>query len=257
MAEVDDNLITREWWLLADVLMFTMDVGRLEPPEAEHLLLNYAWMGWFDDFQWHEAGAWVVSDLLDSLPGSSRVHPVRPIPSREWGKRDLRLGTEVCVEWPHSRIVHRLTSPAPFVSAQELHDLLVPFGALPDGYTMHLVHLRGVDVISMLRHARLLSREGETVLLCAAGFLPAEPAAAPAAAEQREPTGWQAKRALRVMRSVLYPPDGKAPCKELKEIETEVGRVLTGEEKGKSKPKPNPSPEVIRAVVAFLGRRDD
>jgi hypothetical protein len=127
---------------------------------------------------------------------------------------------------------------------------------------MHLVRLRGVDVISMTRHAGLLSREEETALLRAMGFLPAEPPLPPekaiATVEQREPTGWQAERALRVMRGVLYPPDGKAPeLKELKEIEAEVGKVLAKEEQGKPKPKPNPSPEVIHAVVAFLGRRDD
>lgn len=174
MAEAADDLITREWWLLADVLAFVMDAGRLEPPEAENLLLDYAWMGWFDDFQWHEAGAWVVLDLLDSLPGSSPVHPVRAIRPRKWGQRDPRFGTEVLVEWPHSRVVHRLTSPAPSVSAREIHDLLVPFGAMPDGHTMHLVRLRGVDVISMLRHAGLLTREEETAFLRAMGFLPPE-----------------------------------------------------------------------------------
>jgi len=224
--KASDDLITREWWLLAEVLAFVMDVGRQEPPEAESLLLDFAWMGWFDDFQWHEAGAWVVSDLLDySLPGSSPVHPVRAIRPRQWGRRDLRLGTENPVEWPHNRVVHRLTNPAPFVSAREIHELLVPFGALPDGYTMHLVRLRGIDVISMLRHAGLLLREEETALLRAMGY---------------------------------HPPDGKAPrTKELKEIEAQVGEILAKEEQGKPKPKRNPSPEVIRDVVAFLGRRDD
>ena len=172
MAEATEDLITREWWLLADVLAFVMDVGRLEPPEAENLLLDYAWMGWFDDFRWHEAGARVVLDLLDSLPGSSPTRPVGAIHPRQWGRRDLRFGTQNVVEWPHSRVVHRLTSPAPFASAQEIHDLLVPFGALPDGHTMHLARLRGVDVISMLRHAGLLLREEEIALLRAAGFLP-------------------------------------------------------------------------------------
>jgi len=257
--KASDDLITREWWLLAEVLAFVMDVGRQEPPEAESLLLDFAWMGWFDDFQWHEAGAWVVSDLLDySLPGSSPVHPVRAIRPRQWGRRDLRLGTENPVEWPHNRVVHRLTNPAPFVSAREIHELLVPFRALPDGYTMHLVRLRGIDVISMLRHAGLLLREEETALLRAMGYLPPEPTAAPAPEETLEPTGWQAERALRVMRDVLYPPDGKAPrTKELKEIEAQVGEILAKEEQGKPKPKRNPSPEVIRDVVAFLGRRDD
>jgi len=149
-----------------------MDTGGLTPPEAENLLLDYANTGWFDDFQWHETGAQVILDLLDS--------PMRPpgaIRPYQWGRRDHDFGTEVLVEWPHSRVVHRLTSPAPFASARELHDLLVPFGAPPDGHTMHLVRLRGVDVISMLRHAGLISREQETVLLCAAGFLSSEPAA--------------------------------------------------------------------------------
>ena len=175
MAEATEDLITREWWLLADVLAFVMDVGRLEPPEAENLLLDYAWMGWFDDFRWHEAGARVVLDLLDSLPGSSPTRPVGAIHPRQWGRRDLRFGTQNVVEWPHSRVVHRLTSPAPFASAQEIHDLLVPFGAMPDGHTMHLVRLRGIDVISMLRHAGLLTREEETAFLRAMGFLPPEP----------------------------------------------------------------------------------
>jgi hypothetical protein len=162
MAGTPDDLITREWWLLAVVLAFVMETSGLTPSEAENLLLDYAWMGWFDDFQWHEAGAWVVYDSVSTTRG---------IRSREWGKRDLRLGTENCVEWIHSRIVHRFTSPAPTVSAREIHELLLPFGALPDGYTMHLVCLRGIDVISMLRHARLLTREQETALLRATGFL--------------------------------------------------------------------------------------
>ena len=172
MAKASDDPITREWWLLAYVLEFVMDTGGLTPPEAENLLLDYANTGWFDDFQWHETGAQVILDLLDS--------PMRPpgaIRPYQWGRRDHDFGTEVLVEWPHSRVVHRLTSPAPFASARELHDLLVPFGAPPDGHTMHLVRLRGVDVISMLRHAGLISREQETVLLCAAGFLSSEPAA--------------------------------------------------------------------------------
>jgi hypothetical protein len=172
MAEATEDLITREWWLLVYVLEFVMDVGGLPPAEAETLLLDYAWMGWFDDFRWHEAGARVVLDLLDSLPGSSSTRPPGAIPPRQWGRRDLRFGTENVVQWPHSRVVHRFTSPAPTVSAQEIHDLLVPFGAMPDGHTMHLVRLRGVDVISMTRHAGLLSREGETALLRAMGFLP-------------------------------------------------------------------------------------
>jgi len=172
MAEATEDLITREWWLLADVLAFVMDVGRLEPPEAENLLLDYAWMGWFDDFRWHEAGARVVLDLLDSLPGSSPTRPVGAIHPRQWGRRDLRFGTEDAVQWPHSRVVHRLTSPAPTVTAQEIHELLVPFRALPDGHTMHVVRLRGIDVIAMLRHAGLLTREEEIALLRAMGFLP-------------------------------------------------------------------------------------
>jgi hypothetical protein len=259
MAEAAEDPITREWWLLADALAFVLSVTGLTPFEGENLLLDFAWMGWFDSgFEWHEAGVRVVSDLLDSLPGSTPMRPPGAIHPRQWGRRDSRFGTENVVEWPHSRVVHRLTSPAPFASARELHDVLAPFGALPDGHTMHLVRLRGVDVISMLRHAGLLSREEETALLRAAGFLPPEPVVALVATKQREPTGWQAERALRVMRDVLYPPDGKAPrTKELKEIEAEVGEVLTKEEQGKPKPKPNPSPEVIRAVVAFLGRRDD
>jgi hypothetical protein len=260
MAEAAGDLITtREWWLLADTLAFVLSGTGLTPFEGENLLLDYAWLGWFDSgFEWHEAGAWVVSDLLDSLPGSSSGHPVRAIRPRQWGRRDLRFGTENVVEWPHSRVVHRYTNPAPTVSAREIHELLIPFGVLPDGHSMHLVRLRGVDVISMLRHAGLLSCEEETAFLRAMGYLPPEPTVAPAAAGQREPTGWQAERVLRVMRGVLYPPNGKAPrTKELKEIEAEVGEVLTKEEQGKPKPKPNPSPEVIRAVVAFLGRRDD
>jgi hypothetical protein len=272
MAEAsEDRIIHDEWWLLVDVLEFVLGVTGLTPFEGETLLLDYAQMGWFDDFLWHEAGPRIVQDLIDSLPGSSPMRPPGAIPPRQWGRRDLRLGTENVVEWPHSRVVHRLTSPAPTVSAQEIHDLLVPFGALPDGHTMHLVRLRGVDAISMLRHAGLLSREGEIALLRAIGFLPdvaqemieeteteeTEAEETPAA-EQREPTGWQAERALRVMREVLYPPSGKAPrTKELKEIGGQVGEALAKEEQGKPKPKPNPSPEVIRAVVAFLGRRDD
>jgi len=253
MAEATEDPIIREWWLLAFVLEFVVGVGELTEPEAENLLLDYAWLGWFDDFQWHETGARVVLDLLNST-----TRPPGAIPSRQWGRRDPRLGAENLVEWPHSRVVHRLTNPAPSVSARELHDLLVPFGALPDGHTMHLVRLRGVDVISMTRHAGLLSREEETALLRAMGYFPPEPTAAPAVAGQREPTGWQAERVLRVMRGVLYPPNGKAPYgTELKAIEGKVGEVLAKEERGKSKPKPNPSPEVIRAVVAFLGRRDD
>jgi hypothetical protein len=172
MAEATDDLITREWWLLADVLAFVLGVIGLTPFEGENLLLDFAWMGWFDDFQWHQAGAWVVSELRNSLPGSSPTRPPGAIRPRQWGRRDHRVGTETIVEWPHSRVTYRLTSPAPFASARELHDLLVPFGALPDGHTMHVVRLRGVDVISMLRHAGLLSREEELALLRAAGFLP-------------------------------------------------------------------------------------
>jgi hypothetical protein len=180
MAGTSNDPITREWWLLAYVLEFVMATGRLTPPEAESLLLDYANTGWFDDFQWHETGAQVVFDLLDALPSASPSLPPGPVRPRQWGLRDHSFGTEVLVEWPHSRVVHRLASPAPFASARELHDLLVPFGAPPDGHTMHLVRLRGVDVISMLRHAGLISREQETALLCAAGFLSFEPAAASA-----------------------------------------------------------------------------
>jgi len=188
MAEASDDLITREWWLLADVLTFVMDTAGLPPPEAENLLLDFAWMGWFDDFQWHEAGARVVLDLLDSLPGSSPMRPPGAIHPRQWGRRDHRFGTENVIEWPHSRIVHRYTNPAPSVSAREIHELLVPFGALPDGHTMHLVRLRGIDVISMLRHAGLLSREEETALLRAMGFLPPEPPTPEESAEALEMT---------------------------------------------------------------------
>jgi hypothetical protein len=179
VAKASDDLITREWWLLAYVLEFVMDAGGLTPPEAENLLLDYANTGWFDDFQWHEAGAWVVHDLLDeALPSASPSLPPGPLRPRQWGLRDHHFGTEVLVEWPHSRVVHRLTSPAPFASARELNELLVPFGAPHDGYTMHVVKLRGVDVISMSRHAGLISRERETALLRAMGFLPSEPATA-------------------------------------------------------------------------------
>jgi hypothetical protein len=170
-----EDLITRDWWLLAYVLEFVAMMGDLPPAEAEHLLLDYAWMGWFRDFRWNVAGAWIVYDLLAaSNPGQS-VGTIRAIPPQEWGKRNLHAGTEVVVEWPHSRVVHRLTSPAPTVSAREIRELLVPFGALPDGYTMRLVCLCGIDVISMTRHAGLLSREGEIALLRAMGFLSPEP----------------------------------------------------------------------------------
>ena len=178
MAKASDDPITREWWLLAYVLEFVMDAGGLTSPEAENLLLDYANTGWFDDFQWHETGARISLDLLDALPGASPSLPPGPIRPRQWGLRDHCSGTEVLVEWPHSRVVHRLTNPPLFARARELNELLVPFGAPPDGYTMHLVRLRGVDVISMLRHAGLILREQETALLRAMGFLPPEPAAA-------------------------------------------------------------------------------
>lgn len=79
----------------------------------------------------------------------------------------------------------------------------------------------------------------------------------PSTAQLKEPTGWQAERVLRVMRTKLYPPDGRAPrSKELKQLEGEIGAVLALEEQGKPKPKSAPSPEVVSAVVAFLGRRN-
>jgi hypothetical protein len=174
MVEAIDDLTRREWWLLSDVLNFVVATVRLEPPEAEHLLIDHLWLGWFDDFKWCETGAQVVLDLLDSLPGSGPARPVGAIHPRQWGRRNLRLGHETVIEWPFSRVAHRLMSPAPFASAREIHELLVPFGAPPDGFVMHLVQLRGVDVISMLRHAGLLSREGETALLRAMGYLPPE-----------------------------------------------------------------------------------
>src|SRR6516165_6633710 len=175
--KASDDLITREWWLLAYVLAFVMDAGGLTSPEAENLLLDYANTGWFDDFQWHETGAQIGLDLLDALLSASPSLPPGPIRPRQWGLRAHCSGTEVLVEWPHSRVVHRLTNPSPFARARELNELLVPFGAPPDGHTMHLVRLRAVDVISMLRHAGLISREQETALLCAAGSLSPEPAA--------------------------------------------------------------------------------
>jgi hypothetical protein len=181
MAGTSNDPITHEWWLLADVLTFVMDAGGLTAPEAENLLLDYANTGWFDDFQWHEAGAWIVHDLLDeALPSASPSLPPGPLRPRQWGLRDHNFGTEVLVEWPHSRVVHRLTSPAPFASAREINELLVPFGAPHDGYTMHVVRWRGVDVMSMLRHAGLISREQETALLRAMGYLPPEPVVASA-----------------------------------------------------------------------------
>jgi hypothetical protein len=79
----------------------------------------------------------------------------------------------------------------------------------------------------------------------------------PSTVQLKEPTGWQAERVLRVMRTRLYPLDGRAPrSKELKQLEGEIGAVLALEEKGKPRPKSAPSPEVVSAVVAFLGRRD-
>jgi len=176
--KASDDLIRREWWLLAYVRAVVVDAGGLTAPEAENLLLDYANTGWFDDFQWHETGAQIGLDLLDALLSASPSLPPGPIRPRQWGLRDHCSGTEVLVEWPHSRVVHRLTNPSPFARARELNELLVPFGAPPDGYTMHLVRLRGVDVISMLRHAGLISREQETALLRATGFLSSEPAAA-------------------------------------------------------------------------------
>jgi hypothetical protein len=77
------------------------------------------------------------------------------------------------------------------------------------------------------------------------------------AVQSEEPTGWQAQRVFRVMRTKLYPPDGRAPrSKELKQLEGEIGAVLALEEERKPRPKPAPSPEVVSAVVARLGRRD-
>jgi hypothetical protein len=79
----------------------------------------------------------------------------------------------------------------------------------------------------------------------------------PSMVQSEEPTGWQAERVLRVMRTRLYPPDGRAPRnKELKQLEGEIGAVLALEEERKPRPKSAPSPEVVSAVVAYLGRRD-
>jgi hypothetical protein len=79
----------------------------------------------------------------------------------------------------------------------------------------------------------------------------------PSTVRLKEPTGWQAERVLRIMRTRLYPPDGRAPrSKELKQLEGEISAVLALEEKDKLRPKPAPSPEVVSTVVAFLGRRD-
>jgi hypothetical protein len=176
VAKASDDLITHEFWLLAYVLAFVMDAGGLTAPEAENLLLDYANTGWFDDFKWHAAGPEIIHDLLDDvLPDASPSLPPGPLRPRQWGLRDFNFGTEVLVEWPHSRVVHRLSNPPAFARARELNELLVPFGAPHDGYTMHLVCLRGVDVISMSRHVGLISREQETALLRAMGYLPPEP----------------------------------------------------------------------------------
>jgi hypothetical protein len=71
---------------------------------------------------------------------------------------------------------------------------------------------------------------------------------------QKEPSGWQARRVLRVMRTKLHPPNGKAPrSKELKVLEGEIATILAQEEKGK----PAPSPEIVSKVVKYLGRSSD
>jgi len=172
MAKAAYDFITNEWWVLSDVLMYVMGEGRLTPPEAENLCLDYANIGWFDDYQWHDSEGMLA---LHSQWGEESPRPVGGITPRRWGKRSYRSGTDVIVEWPHSRVVHRFTEPAPSTTVRDVREMLVPYGAPPDGYMMHLVRWRGVDVISMMRHAGFLSREDEVTLLRAIGYLPDAP----------------------------------------------------------------------------------
>jgi hypothetical protein len=203
--------------------------------------LAFGWLPWWADIEVKEL------DDIRTVVRANRMTFVGSV--RRWLFQNNRHAPPI--EWATSSTVY--IGPSILV------------GKDPDGFEFPVFDGRGrvhIDVQRIRFHHGFIVRR-----LCQEGYMrwPEEPLAEPPTEPPKEgtksdePTGWQAERALRVMR-VLYPPDGKAPrkeLKELKEIEAEVGEVLAKEEQGKPKPKPNPSPEVIHAVVAFLGRRDD
>ena len=73
--------------------------------------------------------------------------------------------------------------------------------------------------------------------------------------ERAEPSGWQAERAIRVLRQD-YPPDGKTPrSKTIKALTGEIASKLTDENRQTGRAAP--SEDVIGRVVKHLGRRSD
>jgi hypothetical protein len=262
MAEAEFDFITDEWWMLANVLNFIMGVGSLTPPEAENLLLDYAQTGWFDDFQWYDSAERLVFGSQSSS-GQDSARPVGPIPPRQWGKRDHRFGTEVCVEWPHSRVAHRWTEPAPSHTIGMVREELLAFGFPPDGYTMRLVRWRGVDVIAMAHHAGLITYEEKIALLRTAGYLPLEPVvkALPsdppleAPSTRAEPQGWQAERTLRFLRK--HYSEGQTSRKQTyKDLCAEFAADPDVVAENKIRSRRDPSREVMAECRDYLGYID-